>query len=108
MPIPSGGPSIGGNTQASFAPEQEDTPENIPFNDQSQSFFAQENANEGQQQESSYPEETSQIPQMNFGSEANQEPENFEGIRGATYENENYRGGNNYEGNMMTTDNNVF
>ena len=104
VPIPSSGSSYGGSSQASFTPEQEYSPENGPYSDQTQSLIFQENSNGGQAQEANYPEEAGQFPQQSYDSEA----ENLDGIRGATYQNENDRGSNRFEGRILTSDSNVF
>ena len=104
VPIPSSGSSYGGSNQASFAPEQDYSPENSPYSDQTQSMFFQENSNGGQGQEVNYPDEPGQFSQMNFGTGA----EGYDGIRSATYQDENDRGNNRFEGRILTSDSNVF
>ena len=104
VPFPGRGSSTGGNSQASFAPEQSYSPEDSPYNDQSQSLFFQENGNGEREEESNYPQETGGFSQRSFGAEA----ENFDGMRGATYQSENDRGSNSFEGRIFTNDNNVF
>ena len=106
VPIPSSGSSFGGNTQASYVPEQEYSPEENSFNDQAQqSFFSQENGNGGQELESNYPEETGQqFSQPNFERGA----ENFDGLRSAAYQSDNDRMSNNFEGGMLASESNEF
>lgn len=104
VPFPGSGTSNGANSQASFAPEQSYSPEDSPYNDQSQSLFFQENGNGERAEESNYPQETGEFSQRSFGTEA----ENFDGMRGATYQTENDRGSNDFEGRIFTNDNNVF